>query len=114
MLYKDRTDAIQRGEISGINREDILEFSHGLLADAYVVVRRSAGNVLGGVGGRQVQARIQQSRVEILGLLEILDARVVLPVLEGRYALIQQIASLQLVASGGAKNVTTTATKPTP
>src|SRR5580704_4159053 len=101
-VVQDGTNAVQRRQILRIDREYILEFIHCLLADAYVVIRRSARNVLGGVGGRQIETGIQQAWVEVLGLLKILDAGVVLPVLKGRYALIQQIAGLQLTASGHA------------
>src|SRR5271170_794599 len=67
---------------------------------AHVLVGRSAGNVLAGIGGRQVEARVDEIRVKLLGLLEIFDRRIELRVLEGGDTLVEKVAGTELVASG--------------
>ncbi len=59
------------------------EFGDGFVAEIHIFLRRRAGNILRGVGGGQIEASNEQARVEILGLLEVLNGHVVLAVLEG-------------------------------
>ena len=59
---------------------------------------RRAGDVQTGVGRGQIEARIHQVGIEILARLEILNGGVRLASLEGRNALVQEVAGLELVA----------------
>src|SRR5260370_31708519 len=105
-LEEDGAGAINSAEIVGINAENFLEFFDRLVAKAHVLLRGRAGNILAGVSGGEVEARVHQTGIEFLGLLEILDSRVILRVLEGSDTLIEEVARFQFVAAGdaGAQN----------
>ncbi len=101
-LEEDGADAVDSAQIVGIDLQNFLEFIDGLGAEAHILLGRSTGNVLAGVSGGQIEAGVHQTRIELFGLLEILDGRVVLAVLVGGDTLIEEIASLQFVAAGEA------------
>ena len=106
-LKDDGADAVDGAQIAGVDIEHVLEFGNGLVPKLHVRFGRSAGDVLAGVSGGQVEAGVHQRRIEISGLFEKLDGVVVLPVLKGADAFIEEIASLQFVAarsSGNEKN----------
>jgi hypothetical protein len=99
-LKEDGADAIDGAEIIGIDRENILEFRDRLIAEANVLFGRRAGNVLAGISSGQVEAGIHQLGIEILGLFEILDRRVVLSFFVGGDTFIKKIARFQFAAAG--------------
>ena len=99
-LKENGADSIDGAEVVRIGTENILKFLNGLPANVLVLFRRSSGNVLAGVGSGEIQTRIKQRRVEILGLLEILHGSVILAILKSRHALIEKVPSLQFVATG--------------
>ena len=88
-----------------------LIFGDGLFAVIQVFVRRSAGNVLAGVGGGEIETSIDEVGIEFLGLLEIFDGLVELGVLESGDTLVEKVARLQLVAAGNAERETEMAAK---
>jgi len=59
---------------------------------------------LSGVGRGEVEARVHQRGIEVLGLLEILDGLIELSVPIGGDALIEQVARLEFVAAAGAES----------
>ncbi len=87
-------------KIIGIFLQNLLEFLDGLVPAILVLFRGCARNVQAGICGAQIEARVQKSGVRFLGLLEIFNGCIRLAVLKGIYALIEQVASLQLVAAG--------------
>src|SRR2546429_4552457 len=99
-LKKYGADAVNGAQVVGVDAEHFLEFRDGLIAETSVGFGGSARDVLAGVRRSQVQASVHEGWVELLGLFEILDGLVVLAVLEGVDTLIEEVASLQLVASG--------------
>src|SRR6266550_1200990 len=98
-LKKYGADAVNGAQVVGVDAEHFLEFRDGLIAETSVGFGGSARDVLAGVRRSQVQASVHEGWVELLGLFEILDGLVVLAVLEGVDTLIEEVASLQLVAS---------------
>src|SRR5262249_19545311 len=101
-LEQDGADPVNGIEVVRIGVENVFEFRDGLLADVAILLRRSAGDVLAGVSSGEIEASVEQRRIEILGLLEILDGGIVLAVLEGLYTLVKQVTRLQFVAAGKA------------
>src|SRR5712691_13103357 len=99
-LEEDGADAIDGAQIVGIELQNFLEFIDGLGAEAHVLLRARAGNILAGISGSQIEAGVHQTGIEVLGLLEILDGRVVLGVLVSGDTLIEEVTSLQLAAAG--------------
>src|SRR5258708_2815722 len=99
-LKKNGANAVDSTEVIGIGLENLLEFSDGLFADIFILFGRSAGNVLAGIGSGEIEARVEERRIEILGLLKVLDRGVILAVLKSRDALVEKVASLEFVATG--------------
>ena len=102
-LVKDGGETVDGAEVVGILFEHIFVFRDGFLAVAHVFVRGSAGNVLAGVGGGEIQARVDEIGIEFFGLLEVFDGRVELGVLERGHTFVEKIAGTELVAAGNAE-----------
>src|SRR6202022_3329986 len=100
-LEQNRANAIDGAEVLGINLENVLELSNGLLALADIFLGRGAGNVLAGVSGGEIDARIQKAGIKLLGLLEILDGLVVQSALICLDTFVEKIACLELIATAG-------------
>ncbi len=83
----------------GSRGEHVLEFLHRRFAHADIFVRRRAGNVLRGVSRREIQAGVGQRRIIVLGFLEVFDRLIVLTIAIGGDALVEFVASLELVAA---------------
>ena len=99
-LEKDGAGAIDGAQIVVVHFKDFLELVDGRVAEAHVLLRRRAGDVLAGISSGQIEAGIEQAGIEILGFLEILDSRVVLSALVSGNTLIEEVASLQFIAAG--------------
>src|SRR5713101_3564473 len=97
-LENHGTDAVNCREVFRVGAQHILEFSDGLVAAVDVVLGGHSGHVQVGVGGGQVEARIQQCGVEFLRRFEHLDGRVELLGFVGLHALVELVAGLQLAA----------------
>src|SRR5258707_7156916 len=93
-LEEDGADAVDSADIVGIDLQNFLEFIDRGRAEAHVLLRGRAGNVLSGVSSGQIETGNNQRGIEILGLLEILNGRVVQAVLEGGDTLVEKVASL--------------------
>src|SRR5271170_242069 len=100
-VVQDRTDTIDRRKIIRMRLENGHEFGLGLVAIANIFRGRRARNVLRRVCGRQIQASIQQLRIKLGGLLEILDGRIRLAALVGLHAFVEFVARAKFVAAGG-------------
>src|SRR6266852_8198949 len=87
-----------------IDGENFLEFVDGLGAEAHVLVRGRAGNILAGISGGQIEAGVHQTGIEVLGLLEKLDSGVVLGFLESGDTFIEAVPGCQFVAAGDARS----------
>src|SRR5208283_3977884 len=98
-LVLNRSETVDGAYVVGVHFQHAVIFLNGLIAVAHVLFRGSARNVLAGIGGGKVKARIQKVRIEILGLFEELDGLVVLAVLEFRDTFVKVIAGLQLAAA---------------
>ena len=103
-LENDGADAIDGTDIVGVDGQNFLEFIYRLIAEANVLLGGRAGNVLAGIGGSEVKARVHQAWVKVLGLLEVLDGRVVLAILEGRDTFVKKVAGFELAAARTASN----------
>src|SRR5579863_5934810 len=101
-LIKDGCQSINGAHVVGIFFESALVFLNGFVAVANVLVGRSAGNILAGVSGGEIETRVQKIRIEFLGLLEKFDSLIVLSVLESGDTFVEVIARLQLGAAGQA------------
>src|SRR5260370_30286908 len=91
-LKKDGANAIDGADIFVIDGENFLEFIDSLGAEAHVLFGGSAGNVLAGIVGGQVETCVHQNMVEVLWLLKILYACFLLSVLVNPFTLIEVIA----------------------
>src|SRR5271157_3044194 len=88
-LKQHRADAVDCREIVRIKGQSALELFDGLLCVSKVVRGRHAGYVLSGVSCGEVKPRIDGSRVEFFGLLEIRNGFIVLPAAERSHALVE-------------------------
>ena len=98
-VVENGADPVDGGKIGGIGRENLFVLVDRLISHAHVLVGGSAGDVLRRVGGSQIEARIQEARVEILRLLEILNGLVELAGLIRLDAFIEKVAGFQLAAA---------------
>ncbi len=79
--------------------QDVFEFVDGLVAAGLIFRGWRAGNIEARVRGGQVNASHHQAGIEFRGVLEVLDGGVRLASLERVYALVQEVAGLELVAA---------------
>ena len=77
----------------------LLIFVDGLLRRAQIIRRVHAGNVLRDKRRGQIHAGIDQGRIQLNGLLKVVDGLLVVVVLVGFHALVELVARPQLVAS---------------
>src|ERR1700746_309120 len=98
-LKKNGANAVDSAEIIWIGLENLFEFSDSLFADIFILLGGSTGNVLAGICGGEIEACIEETRIKVLGLLHILDGRVILPVLNRPHPFVKKVASLEFVAA---------------
>ncbi len=101
-LKEDGADAVDGANIVRIDLQDFFEFIDGGVAEAHVLFRRRARNVLAGISSGQIEAGVHQIRIKLLGFLEIVDGCVVEAVLVSANTFIEEVAGLQFAATGDA------------
>src|SRR5580704_7049491 len=101
-LVKDGCEAIDSAHVVGVFFESALVFLNGFVAMANVLVGWSAGNILAGVSGGEIETRVQKIWIEFFGLLEKFDSLIVLSVFKSGDTFVEVIARLQLGAPGQA------------
>src|SRR5262249_27605110 len=90
--------------IRGLELEHVLEFIVRVVPEVHVLGRFRAGDVLGHVRGGKIEVRGGEGRIELHGLLEVINRFRVLGVFLSRNAAIEIVARLEFIASRGAQD----------
>ncbi len=98
-LEENGADAVDSTHVVRVDVQDFLEFGDGLIPACLILGRRSAGDVLARVSCCKIQPRIHQGGIRFLGLLEMLDSRIILPILEVSDTFVQLITRFELATA---------------
>jgi len=95
-LEEKRSDSIDCRDIARLNPQQFPKLCDRGFTFLPVFLRGSPGNVLRSIGGCEIQPRVNEFGIPLLGVAELLYGFFILAALEGLYALKQRFSRLNL------------------